>query len=163
MKALEEIWVPVKGFERYLISTHGRVWDTKRDVEVPQFINDRGYKIVHLRREKTDKKARVHRLVAEAFIPNPYNLPQVNHKDENKLNNRVDNLEWCDNTYNMNYGSIPLRAVPVVQYTMDGVFVREWRSARLVAESLGKDPRTIRRCCNGCTKSAYGFKWRWKK
>lgn len=114
----KEIWKPVKGFEsRYEVSNKGHVRrlsyvkHTKRngDVVVPtRIISDhpmnKGYRSVHLI-DETGKRHNitVHRLVAEAFISNPYNLPCVNHKDENKLNNTVENLEWCSYSYNNTY------------------------------------------------------------
>lgn len=117
-----EIWRDIKGFEGlYQISTFGRV------KSLPKYTYSRGYP--QLRKEKILKPGytgknrcyatvilndgkgyKVHRLVAEAFIPNPNNLPCVNHKDENPLNNRVDNLEWCTNQYNVKYSAKPLSA-----------------------------------------------------
>ena len=115
-----EIWKDIKGYEHlYQVSNLGRV------KSLPKYSNSKGY--LELRKEKVlkpyktgrkrnyltvrflDGKAyKVHRLVAEAFIPNPDNLPQVNHKDENPSNNNVDNLEWCTNAYNVKYSAKPL-------------------------------------------------------
>lgn len=91
----------------YLVYPDGRIWSTKRNIFLSAFISKQGYKRVSL---TNHKKYFVHRLVAETFIPNPDNLPQVNHKDENKLNNNVENLEWVDNKQNMNYGTRNKRA-----------------------------------------------------
>lgn len=158
-----EIWASIAGYERYQVSTYGRVWDKEKDREVPQFINDRGYKIVHLTKNRTDKKARVHRLVAEAFIPNPDNLPQVNHKDGKKwerINNHVENLEWCDNKYNNNYGDAH-PSQPVKQFSKGWKYLKTWDSARAAAEEMGVNPKIIRCCCRGQINSAYGYKWRY--
>lgn len=113
-----EIWKDIKGYEGiYQISNLGRVRGCDRYVNTPnngkrlivgKIISQkmRGqYKIVHLYIRHKPKMFSVHRLVAQAFIPNPDNLPMVNHKDENPLNNIVSNLEWCTNKYNINYGS----------------------------------------------------------
>ena len=117
---MEEIWKPVKGFEGYYeVSDLGRVRsidrvvvDTVRNCErllkgkiLIQRDNGNGYKGVQFCKEHKLCNKYVHRLVAEAFIPNKDNLPQVNHKDEDKSNNRVDNLEWCSQLYNNLYGS----------------------------------------------------------
>ena len=117
---MEEIWKPVKGFEGYYeVSDLGRVRsidrvvvDTVRNCErllkgkiLIQRDNGNGYKGVQFCKEHKLCNKYVHRLVAEAFIPNKDNLPQVNHKDEDKSNNRVDNLEWCSQLYNNIYGS----------------------------------------------------------
>ena len=114
-----------------------------------------------------------HRFIAELFIPNPNNLPQVNHKDENPLNNCVDNLEWCDCKYNSNYGTRnkrvsksmknnPKISKPVLQYTLDGKFVAEYQSANEVQRQLGYYESNVSACCRGESKQAYGHLWRWK-
>ena len=117
---MEEIWKPVKGFEGYYeVSNLGRVRsidrvvvDTVRNCErllkgkvLIQKDNGNGYKNVMFCKEHKIYNKYVHRLIAEAFLPNPDNLPQVNHKDEDKSNNRVDNLEWCTSFYNNEYGT----------------------------------------------------------
>lgn len=110
---MEEIWKDIEGYEGlYQISNLGRVksfgngsksrWYGKE--RILSATNDsKGYKQIKLTNKKERKTFKVHRLVAQAFIPNPYNLPQINHKDEVKSNNRADNLEWCDNQYNCDY------------------------------------------------------------
>ena len=101
---MKEIWKDIEGYEgRYKVSNKGRVYDNKLD----KFIGyeSLGYMCVALCKDKKQKKCRVHRLVAQAFIPNPDNLPGINHKDENKTNNCVENLEWCTVKYNTNYGT----------------------------------------------------------
>lgn len=121
---MQEIWKDIENYEGYYqVSNLGRVRSVNRIV-----INSMGGKIQHLQgklqilkpgklgyviaqlsKDNKRKYCKVHRLVAQAFIPNPDNLPEVNHKDENKANNRVDNLEWCDREYNVNYGTCSLR------------------------------------------------------
>lgn len=94
-------WKPIKDYPHLLISRTGRVWTTTYDRELHPALTNRGYLRVNLSKDKTVKRVHIHRLVAEAFIPNPDNLPTVDHIDGDKLNNRVENLQWLsykDNT-----------------------------------------------------------------
>lgn len=115
---------------------------------------------------------RVHRLVAEAFIPNPNNYPQVNHIDGNKLNNKVENLEWCTNEYNMKEacrlglrdhiykkGKEHCRSVKVNQYDLQGNFIKTWYCVKDIERELGFDNRNICACCRGKKTTAYKYKW----
>lgn len=115
---MEEIWKPIRGYEnQYEVSNTGKIRRIKHRITVGNTrpllperekklsLNKKGYWIVALYKGQQQKHFSVHRLVAEAFIENPHNLPQVNHKDENKSNNNVDNLEWCTNKYNSAYGT----------------------------------------------------------
>ena len=98
---MKEIWKPVKGFEsKYEISSFGRIKNKKTN-HIYRFTNQYGdYFVISLYKNEKRITKRVHRLVAEAFIPNPNNYPCVNHKDLNKQNNRIDNLEWCTYSHN---------------------------------------------------------------
>ena len=108
----KEVWKDIKHYEGlYKISSLGRVWSVhKHDFKVPH-IKDNGYMFVQLYKNGKMRNEHLHRLVSLTFVPNPNNLPQVNHKDENKRNNCVDNLEWCDGKYNNNYGTAQERKV----------------------------------------------------
>ena len=122
---IEEIWRPVVGYEGlYEVSSYGRVKSLEKSyIRKNGVINHKserilipgkdkgGYLQVSLYCNGERHMKKIHRLVAQAFIPNQDNLPQVNHKDEDKTNNRVDNLEWCDGKYNINYGSCIDRAL----------------------------------------------------
>lgn len=99
-----EDWKDIKGYEgEYQISSCGRVRSLKTNRVLKLYEGD--YSRVCLCKNGVKKTWKVHRLVADAFIPNPDNLPEINHKDENKYNNCVENLEWCSKVYNNNYGT----------------------------------------------------------
>lgn len=176
IKMVEEIWrtVIVNGepYENYQVSNWGRVKSLnyhrsgKTKLLIPLKRNN-GYLFVNIRKKWKIKLVSIHRLVCEAFLPNPENLPQVNHKDEDKTNNSVENLEWCTQKYNNNYGSHNERVAkalskPVLQFSKSGEFVREWKSANEAGRN-GYDFRNVSACCLGKRKSAYGFKWCYKE
>lgn len=103
---MEEIWKTIEEYPNYSISSLGRVKRTKPNgcnIILRPIDDGKGYKRIHLFKDGKSKLCLIHRLVAQAFIPNPNNLPYINHKDENSSNNRVDNLEWCTAQYNSEY------------------------------------------------------------
>jgi hypothetical protein len=109
---MNEIWKDIQGYEGlYQVSNHGRVRSFAKDVDKGKFLKvepqsgECKYTQIRLSKNGSCKAYYVHRLVACAFLPNPFNLPEVNHKDENKSNNRVDNLEWTTRKENANYGT----------------------------------------------------------
>ena len=177
---MEEIWKDIKDYEGlYQVSNWGRVKSLDRWVkscygskqlkkgQVLKICNDlNGYLFVSLCKNGKHTIYLVHRLVAEAFIPNPYNLPQVNHKDEDKQNNHYLNLEWCTHEYNVNYGTRNKKVAeklskPVLQYTLDDQFVKEWKSIKECGRN-GFVSANIYKCCNGKRKKHKGFIWRYK-
>ena len=182
---IKEYWKPIKGYEDlYMVSNWGRVKSFDRWVKskngsiricrgriLKPYTNKDGYLYVVLSKNNKQKTFKVHRLVAEAFLPNPYNLLQVNHRDENKLNNNVDNLEWCTNEYNINYGTRTermskskingKRSKIVIQYNLDGTFVREWPSA-MECDRNGYDQGNVSACCRGKLKTYKGYIWKYK-
>ncbi len=107
---MKEIWKPISGYENlYNISNLGNVFSIKSNRNIKPTKNYKGYLMVGLCKNKKRKNCLVHRLVAGAFIDNPNNLPEINHKDENPSNNVVFNLEWCTHKYNMNYNNLGKR------------------------------------------------------
>ncbi len=169
---MEEIWKDIEGFEGlYQVSNLGRVKSFRRSAKFgspnelilnPSLINS-GYEVVTLYSGKERVKKQVHRLVALAFIPNELNLPCVNHKDENKRNNRVDNLEWCTFQYNNNYGTAKIRtaekrSVPVLQKTLDGKPIAVYCSPKIAADLLGYKRHLINDWC----RLGYGGGYAWE-
>lgn len=121
-----------------------------------------GYMQVKLYKNGIEKHHLIHRLVAEAFIPNKAALPQVNHKDENKANNLYTNLEWCTAKENSSYGTRPQRLqTRVVMYTTDGEKIREFESMRDAAKFAGCNYTSIVHCCKGDVKTAKGYIWKY--
>lgn len=180
MQETEEIWKPISGYEGlYEVSSCGRVKSVERDfvdsIGRKYTVKERilkgapcgGYFIVTLRDNKGKRKnPRIHRLVAEAFIPNPDNKPQVNHKDEIKTNNHVENLEWVSAKENCNYGTrnermAKAKGKPVAQYTEDGEFVKVWQSICEAECQLGLCH--ISEVVRGYRKISGGFVWRYAK
>ena len=166
---MEEIWKDKKGYEgHYQVSNWGRVKSIKFGKEkILKLIKDKdGYLQVTLCKNNIKKVYKVHRLVAEAFIDNTDNLPQVNHKDENKLNNNVDNLEWCDRLYNVRYGTgierrSKKRSKPVLQYDLEGNFIKEWVSINECVRN-GYNQGNVAACCRGKRKYHKDCIWRYK-
>ena len=156
----------IVGYEGlYAITTEGEVWSYKSKKFLKPGVSHKGYLFVNLCKNGKVKCVRVHRLVATAYIPNPENHPQVNHKDENKTNNCLQNLEWCDGKYNHNYGTINERIsnskkIPILQYDLDGNFIREWPSASDVGKGVQSH---ICDCLNGRQKTAYNYIWKYKE
>lgn len=108
---MKEEWKDLKGYEGlYKVSSLGRVYSVyKKDYKQPYLDKD-GYLMIGLSKEGKHKNLRLHRIIAETFIPNPQQLPCVNHIDENKLNNNIKNLEWCTPAYNNSFGTRTERA-----------------------------------------------------
>lgn len=165
-----EMMKKIEGFDRYYISKTGQILDidydrTKKNKLLKQQTTLDGYKFVQLSKNGKIYNKRIHRLVAQAFIPNPNNYPQVNHKDEDKTNNNVDNLEWVTAKYNTNYGTRTQRAVSkrkkkVLAYSLNGDFLFELESASC-AEKLGFSQGHITSCCRGKRKKHKNIIWKY--
>ena len=159
---IEEKWLPVVGYEGlYEVSNLGRVRSLPRNTTkgkiLAQQITKFGYLKVALVKNNVPKFFQVHRLVAVSFIPNPNNLPQVNHINENKLDNRVENLEWCTAKYNMNYSN----SKRVAQCTKEEKIITIFSSLIEASNQTGFWYGNISRCCLGKRKTAYGYIWKY--
>lgn len=186
---VEDEWRNVVGYEgAYQVSNTGKVRSVDRLIG-NRFVHGKilsdadsgkGYRYVNLRKNNKGKNLFVHRLVAQAFIPNKEGMPEVNHKDEDKANNCVGNLEWCGHVYNNNYGTkiermmnskgwqVTLRkfkhknAIPkaVVATNKDGVIFK-FSSIKLAAKELSIDASAIVKCCKGKAHTAKGFTFKY--
>jgi len=165
---MEEVWKGIDVTDGvYEVSNLGNI-RRKNAINRRVSMKRDGYLYISLLINKTRKSFSIHRLVACAFIPNPLNLPQVNHKDEDKTNNNVYNLEWCTCMYNVNYGTFQerranKRKVSVIQLNLDGSFVKRWGSVS-DAERSKKEFRTgcISACCIGRNKTHAGYRWKYE-
>lgn len=210
MNNSKEIWKDIQYYEGfYQVSNTGKVRSCDRtivdSIGRKHFYNGQvltpmvvagGYLEVNLSRGDERKPFHIHRLVAQAFLPNPKNLPCINHIDENKQNNAAQNLEWCSYKYNTNYGTCMGRAIqtrnenpkwyekvkkhtrkigkkygringsknskPILQYSLDGKFIKEWASMHEVKRELAIDNCSIARCCKGKQKTAGHYIWKFK-
>lgn len=145
----------IKGYENlYAVTEDGQVWSYRTKKFMKPQINNSGYQMVLLQAHGKQKFCLVHRLVALTYIPNPDNLPQVNHKDECRTNNSVDNLEWCTNRYNSNYGSHRAKlSKPVYCVELD----KRFDSITEAQQFIGKG--SIYACLEGRCKTAGGYHW----
>nr|DAH80889.1 MAG TPA: homing endonuclease [Caudoviricetes sp.] len=165
-----EVWRPIKGFEgRYEVSNLGKVRSlnykrTGKIKEMSLVPDGREYLQVALSKDGSPVKYRVNRLVAIAFIPNPNELPQVNHIDEDKTNNHVTNLEWCSAKYNTNHGTRTARCSDALSQAVEafdlesGSVIHRFKSTR-EAGRAGFSSGNISSCCNQVRKSHKGLGW----
>lgn len=182
---MEEIWKDIAGYEGlYQVSNLGRVKSLERlandrgsyrkiEEKIKNMrLGERGYLIINLSKNNQLKTYRVHRLVAETFIDNPQKYSQVNHKDGNKQNNCISNLEWCNNSYNQKhayfnnlnkrrYGSSNPNSKKVNQYDLEGKFIKIWSSIVEASKKLNIKHSGICSCCDGTYKTSGGYIWRY--
>lgn len=180
---MEEVWKDIPNYEKYYqVSNLGRIKSIRNNKILSLRKDYRGYLDILLSVNGIKKRYKVHRLVGMAFIPNPDNLPQINHKDENKENNNVLNLEWCTNKYNMNYGTAPKRRLEsfkktlksqtnkrnnnlwqpkkIIQYNIESNEIKRWNSIKQASKELKIIPQNISECCRGKRKTAGGYIWK---
>lgn len=186
---MQEIWKDISNYEGlYQVSNlgnvrsldHIRINGKSEDRKCLQkgrmlkpAVQSIGYKFVVLSKNGKTKGYRVHRLVVETFIPNPNGYECINHKDENKLNNNVENLEWCTISYNNQYGTKKERQTKsiqktsgkaIIQYDLEGNVVNRW-NCMMDAERHLKKKRSVSpicACCKHKIKSAYGYRWEYE-
>lgn len=162
MKVIE--WKPIKGFgtyNTYYISNSGVIKNQKDEI-LKQTLDKNGYPRIMLRDTNGKRKfVCIHRIVATTFIDNPNNYKCVNHKDENPLNNKVENLEWCDIKYNNNYGNRTKKASnsckKKVQCIETGII---YESAKDIENKFNINHSHISDCCRGKRNKCGGYSWR---
>lgn len=175
MASSGEIWKDIKNYNNYEVSNLGRLRSKDREIVRKDNVKIRvksiilkpqttrkGYLRVPIYNDKGIKMGIIHRLVAEAFIPNPKHLPQVNHIDGNKLNNNVENLEWCNNQYNQLHAikiGLVNHSKKVIQLSKENKIINKWESITKASETLNIDKTHIGQVCKGIRKTAGGFKW----
>lgn len=190
MEIKVEVWKDINDFPNYQVSNFGRIKSKERFTRVgirnvkyilrkekilkPLKITN-GYLGIRLYNGENVKTFKIHRLVANHFIPNPKNYPQVNHIDGNKLNNHIENLEFCSHKHNMQEawnlnlisrchkkGKEHHRSITVLQYDINGNFIKEWECIRQVEKELGICHQNISKCCKGKYKTCGGYIWKYK-
>lgn len=153
---MSEEWKEVVGFPNYLVSNHGRLYsNNERKGLVKTYIDKKGYQNVYLYKNGEKLHTRIHVLVAKAFISNPNGYTQVNHIDENKKNNKVENLEWCDCLYNVNYSN----KRRIKQYSLSKEFIKEYENSHAAQNETGIKKANITAACRGEQNTAGGFYW----
>ena len=177
---MKEIWRNIKGYDGlYMVSNCGRVKTLHKNDSYPHDkngilknnVSGNGYYMVALCKNGKVKRVSVHRLVAMAFIPNPNNLPVVNHKDENRKNNHVSNLEWVTQRQNLMHSNVQkkMKAAAVkkqqkavLMYDRNGQFVCEFESATIAAKAIGSYQQLVSLCCYGKQKFTKGYTFKFK-
>lgn len=168
---MKEIWKDIKNYEGiYQVSNLGNVKVLDRKVYNSKVLckrkgrnfklnkNARGYIVINLTKNHITKSYLLHRLVAQAFISNPENLPQVNHIDENKENNNVNNLEWCTAKYNINYSK---KSREILQLDKNDKIIKIYKGTKEASLETKIQKSSIIRCCKGERKTAGGYKWKY--
>lgn len=175
--------IPVPGYTDYLVYEDGRIWSNKTHKFLKPAFSQSGYASVELFNHSGSKRLLIHRIVASVFIPNPNNLPQVNHKDENPKNNNVNNLEWCTALYNMNYGNGAKTrhskidyskevykknaiangkkvCVRVCMYSRKGEYIKTFASIEDASKETKIHESNISKASSGSRKTAGGYIWK---
>ena len=188
---MQEIWKSIEGYEgKYEISNLGRVKSLcdkngrKRELILKPRVGKQGYLYLNLWQESEGKAKKIHRLVAEAFCYKPATAECVNHINGVKTDNRAENLEWCTYSYNSKqsyanglskptkgdkdgmygvHGKDHPSSKPVLQFSLDGVFMKEWENPIEAGKALNVCGSSIQRCARGDRKTAFGYKWEYKK
>lgn len=161
---MQEIWKDIKNYEGiYQISNIGRVKNLKKN-KILSTLKTGRYNHLSLSKNGIVKNHSIHRLVAEAFISNPNNYKYINHKDENTRNNNANNLEWCSQSYNINYGTRKEKvknklSISINQYDMNNNFIKKWDCMQDAIRFYNN--YHICNVCKGTRKSANGYIWKY--
>lgn len=173
---MNEVWKDISGYDGlYQVSSFGRfrsldtILKMKNGIDrfheghvIQPYVANDGYLMINLTKDSVRRSYKAHRIVAEAFIANPFKRPFVNHKNENKQDNRVENLEWCTNKYNIRYGTTQKKRIEKIgwkvrQFSADGTYIQTFISMRAASRILKIPMNGIYDNCNGKTKSYKGF------
>ena len=171
------IWKQSLRYPKYEGSPEGLIRNGKTKLILKPRVSNSGYLTVNLYDENgKNHTVLVHRFVAEIFIPNPNNFPQINHLDENKLNNNILNLAWVTSQENMNYnnryeramntrkaGSTKTRPMPVLQYSKNGIFIKEYPSITEAERQTGNHSSNICKALKGIYNTCGGYIWKYKE
>lgn len=154
----------IEGYNNYMISNDGQIYSISRKILIKPLTEDLGYKRVLLQKNSKGAKFYIHRLVAIAYIPNPENYDLVNHKDSNKHNNTVENLEWCSASMNMKHNAkVKNQGRRVIQYNEEtGKEIARYDTIKEASEKTGTEKTSIIHCCAKRNKRAGGFVWRYE-
>lgn len=159
---MTEEWKPIEEFELYQISNLGNV-KNKFGRLLKGTGYKEGYRQVVLCKNNVHKSMYIHQLVAKAFIPNPNNYTEVNHINEDKTDNKADNLEWCTHKYNCEYSTTwEIISKPCLQYSKEGTLIKEFPSILQASKFTSINDGNINQCCLGKRKTAGGFIWKYK-
>lgn len=155
----------IKGYEGlYAVTEDGRIWSYRSKKFLKPGKHSGGYLKVALCKNGQKLSHYVHRLVAAAYLPNPNNYTDVNHRDENKQNNDVSNLEWCDHSYNMNYGTRNEKIAKAISKSIRCIETDViYKSIKEAGQQTGLNQSSISKACRGKLKTCGGFHWEFVK
>ena len=162
----EEIWKEIVGLNGfYQVSSNGRIKSLISNKILKTFYDKDGYVCIKIQNKYIKKHFKIHRLVAQAFLEDYDNNLQINHKNGIKNDNRVENIEMCSASENINHSDYVLnhRIKKIYQYDLDNNFIREWKSSKDIEHIYGYNRTVIGRVCNGKRRKAYGYIWKYEK
>lgn len=168
-----EIWKDIEGYDNYMVSNLGRVKSLKFNKEriLKPYKTEKGYLKISLIKNNRTKVFSIHRLVAQAFIPNIENKKEIDHINTVRDDNRVENLRWTNHKENCNnfttkqnyskcrFSKLSTLAKCTFQFNNNMELIKKWNCTRDIERELGFSNKNISSCCNGKRKTAYGYKW----
>lgn len=168
---MNEIWKTIEDYPDYMISNMGRVKSLKNGKEtiLKPMLGKIGYYYVNLTMNGKRKVHYIHRLVSIYFIPNPENKPCIDHINTDRTDNRIENLRWCTQKENCNNYNTKIKqtsnknhnSLPIIQFTIDGDFIRKWDCTMNAERALGIEHSNIVKCCKGRYKTVGNYKWKY--